>query len=163
LVSRNPIIQRLPDAWRSGSKPCTLPPLNSKFNNGSTIDNSRTSPLFDIATHTSHDHERIDPFLYPPWRQTSQSLEDRVNIQPSDKKPKGSVDEEEIDAATRHTELVEELTKSESNLIIYSDGSLMKKSGFLRAGASVVVYHKGSGVARAWEEERRSTTQKWQD
>ena len=123
------------------------PPLKARYGNGSMTDNKRTTPLLDIAAHTSHDHEQIDPFLYPPWRRTDKSFGDRVHIQPSDHKPKGSESEEETDAATRHTTQVEELTESQSNLIVYSDGSLMKKSGFARVGASVVVYHKGSEVA----------------
>ena len=146
LGQRNPILQRLPDTWHSGTKPSTPPLLKARFENGSTTDNRRTTPLLDIAAHTSYDHERIDPFLYPPWRRTDKSFGDRVHIQPSDPKPKGSEAEEETDAATRHTTQVEELTESESNLIVYSDGSLMKKSGFARAGASVVIYHKGSEV-----------------
>jgi len=163
LGQRNPILQRLPDTWHSGTKPSTPPLLKARFENGSTTDNRRTTPLLDIAAHTSYDHERIDPFLYPPWRRTDKSFGDRVHIQPSDPKPKGSEAEEETDAATRHTTQVKELTESESNLIIYSDGSLMKKSGFARAGASVVIYHKGSEVTTmrmGWEEERKYTTRR---
>ncbi|KDR69503.1 hypothetical protein GALMADRAFT_215163 [Galerina marginata CBS 339.88] len=62
---------------------------------------------------------------------------------------------------TRHTEQVEELARSDKNLVIYSDGSLMK-SGFHRAGAGVVMHHKGLEVkARMgmghWEGKQRCT------
>jgi ribonuclease HI len=41
---------------------------------------------------------------------------------------------------------VEGLATREENLIVYSDGSLLKKNGFSRAGAGVVMYHKGVEV-----------------
>ncbi|CAA7267947.1 unnamed protein product [Cyclocybe aegerita] len=43
-------------------------------------------------------------------------------------------------------ELISELTKSNQNLLVYSDGSLIKKSGFSRTGAAAVVYHEGREI-----------------
>jgi hypothetical protein len=84
LSPNNPIIQRLPDSWRSGSKPTAPPPLPPRYPNNSATNKKRTTPLLDIAMHTSHNHERIDPFLSPPWRITEASYGDCVLIQPND-------------------------------------------------------------------------------
>jgi len=68
LSNTSPIIQRLPQAWRNGEKPTAPPPLQPKLNNNSATDCTRTTYLLELAKHTCHSHERIDPYLTAPWR-----------------------------------------------------------------------------------------------
>jgi ribonuclease HI len=52
-------------------------------------------------------------------------------------------------AVDLHRKLLSEISLSETNLIIYSDGSLIKKSGFTRTGASAVLHHQDTEVKTA--------------
>jgi ribonuclease HI len=45
--------------------------------------------------------------------------------------------------------LLSEISLSETNLIVYSDGSLINKSSFTRTGASAVLYHQNAEVKYA--------------
>ena len=148
LGKNNPIIQRLPDTWRNGTVPSAPPPLPPRYNNHSARNKKRTTTLLNIAKHTSPTHKRIDPFLVPPWRKTAAEFGEQVLIQPHSPPPvnEGNPTQDRVTHAEAHSRQVETLAKSDSNLVLYTDGSLMKKGVFRRAGAGVVMYHKGVEV-----------------
>jgi len=74
LSTNSPIIQRLPQQWRNGEDPSIPPPLKPNLNNNSATDCARTTNLLELAKHTCHSHERIDPYLTAPWRKTKHTF-----------------------------------------------------------------------------------------
>ncbi|PPQ83048.1 hypothetical protein CVT25_005209, partial [Psilocybe cyanescens] len=82
LSTTSSIIQRLPDSWRADRPPTEPPPLPTKPST-TRSHQKKTTTLTSIATHTSPQHERIDPYLFPPWRRTPSSFENRliINVQ----------------------------------------------------------------------------------
>ena len=150
LPLTNPVIQRLPDTWRNGQPPMQKPPLPTT-NGKQTRNRVNTSPLLEIAKHTDPKHERIHPFRTPPWRRTAESFNGRVKINLTIQIPDEGDDDENEKPKTEelHQKLISEISLSDTNLIVYSDGSLIKKNGFTRTGASAVLYHQNTEVKTA--------------
>lgn len=78
LPTSNPILQRLPNEWRNGDPPSFPPPIPTS----SMSKRKPASSLKKIATHTNHDHERIDPFFSPPWCRSFSLFPKRFTINP---------------------------------------------------------------------------------
>ena len=127
-------------------KPHAPPPLQPRLNNNSVTNRTRTTNLLEIAKQTCHSHERINPFLTAPWRRTSASFGDRVHIIIIACKPETRDDEEKQKLIDSHKEQVRKLSEKNSCLIIYSDGSIVKKRGFPQVGAAAVGYQNGVEV-----------------
>jgi len=107
-------------------------------------------------------HERINPYLTAPWRQTSTSFGSQVHINLC--KPEMKDDEEKCKLIDNHKERVCKLLDRNNHLIIYSDGSMIKKRGFPQVRATVVSYHNGEEVflETMGMGGLRCTTWKWQ-
>jgi len=144
LSITSPVTQQLPQIWRNGEKPSTPPPLQPRLNNNSATNLSRTTNLLEITKHTCHSHKRINPYLTAPWRRMSTSFGGQVHINPC--KPEMKDDEEKHKLIDNHKEKVHKLLDRNNHLIIYSDGSMIKKRGFPQVGAAVVGYHNGEEV-----------------
>ena len=125
-------------------EPFKLAPLQPKLNNNSAADRARTTNLLEIAKHTCHSHERIDPYLTAPWRRTKHSFAERLQVNAC--KPETRDNKEKQAIVDSHKKQVQKLAEKEENLIIYTDGSLVKKKGFPQVGAAAVGYHKGTEV-----------------
>ena len=79
LPTTNAIIQRLPDAWRDNEKPTFPPPIPT------TVPRRRPKPtLTKLASHTNHNHERINPYASPPWACVLTLYPDRISVTPCD-------------------------------------------------------------------------------
>ncbi|KAJ3516558.1 hypothetical protein NMY22_g14182 [Coprinellus aureogranulatus] len=154
LPDSSPIIRRLGKDWLShphtrnpsqNDSPAQhnppLPPQPIKRRTGNRRTESTT--LLDLARYTDYRHERIDPFLLPPWRRLQSSFDFRIVIDPF---PSFKGNDAKKKAADQHTAEVRRLLTSASNLIVYTDGSLVRKAGFTRVGAGVVLYHQGREV-----------------
>lgn len=141
LPHTSPIMQRLNNNWRKGKKPTIPPPLPAKRFNGSAADNKKSTPFLDIEKLTSPTHERVRPFHSPPWRVTASAFGERVKVLPHRNTVEG-----EDPADKTHRALVEELSLSDKNLIVYTDGSLTKVHSFYRSGAAAVLFHKDREV-----------------
>ena len=58
-----------------------------------------------------------------------------------------------------------DLARENDCLVVYSDGSMVKKGGFPQVRAAAVGFHKGEEVFHKrweWAAELRCMTQKWQ-
>ena len=73
LSIANPVIHCLPTAWTQTENSAPRQETNPSPK-GST-------QLICIAAHTAHTHERIFPFLLPPWRKTCADYPNRVTIE----------------------------------------------------------------------------------
>ena len=100
---------------------------------------SDVNQLIRIAAHTAHTHERIFPFLLPPWRKTCADYPNRVTIE--DKPAK------EDKTVTEHLRYVSSLKTSPSHIIVYTDGS-QRSIGrrFRRTGTVAVGFHQGNEI-----------------
>ena len=139
LPTTSPIVQRLPDTWRNHSKPTIPPPLPQTPKNS-----PRTRPkttLQNIAKFTSPDHERIDPYLNPPWRRIASNFPNRYTIS------RCVPNQDKQEARNDHTKLIRALKNDNNALYIYTDGSKIKKANFYRVGAGSVLYNKDEEVA----------------
>lgn len=67
LSTRSPVINRLPNSWRSGNAPHVLPrlPAKKRRRRATTKD---TTPILEAAKHTKAEHECLEPSAAPPWR-----------------------------------------------------------------------------------------------
>ena len=138
------------------------PPLQTRLNNNSAIDHARTTTVLEIAKQTCHSHRRINLYLIAPWCQTSASFGDRVNINAC--KPETRDDKEKQKLIDDHKERVRDLAQQNDCLVVYSDGSMVKKGGFPQVGAAVVGIHKGEEVFHkkmGMGAELRCMRQKW--
>lgn len=144
LSPSSPVIQRLPQPWRKAGDRTTPPPLQPRLNNNSATDRARTTTLLDIAKQTCFAHERINPYLVAPWRRTTSSFGGRITIDAC--KPETKDKEEKQRLIDSHKEKYKELSRKKENLIIYSDGSMVKKRGFPQVGAAAVGFHGGEEV-----------------
>lgn len=153
LPLSSPVIQRLGEEWhqnQSSHFPPPLPPNPSKpTSNNRRISQRRTQPntnttLHRLAKFTDPKHERIDPFLLPPWRRLSSSFDHRISCITASTTKKGT--EEKRKMADDHIRNYRNLTTDESRIWVYTDGSMILKSGFRRVGAAAVAFHKGREV-----------------
>uniref|UniRef100_A0A0W0F0U4 RNase H type-1 domain-containing protein n=1 Tax=Moniliophthora roreri TaxID=221103 RepID=A0A0W0F0U4_MONRR len=55
-------------------------------------------------------------------------------------------DEGKDEAAEAHKDMVKQLENNDTALLVYTDGSLVKRGGFPAVGAAVVAYHKGQEI-----------------
>ncbi|KZV79120.1 hypothetical protein EXIGLDRAFT_593265, partial [Exidia glandulosa HHB12029] len=140
LSTLSPVVERLPDTWRSGNAPSTPPPLPpQKPRSRAAAELRKTTPLLHAATATSPDDERIDPFLAAPWRRTAAEYGDRFTV--SNKKRT----ETKEDAAKAHKARLPSVTNP-ATIIAYTDGSQRDERGTTSVGAGVVLYHNGERV-----------------
>ncbi|KAF5319459.1 hypothetical protein D9619_008774 [Psilocybe cf. subviscida] len=148
LPISNPIIQRLDEEWLLGQKHTSPPPLppTKSTNSKRTQAQKQSTTLLDIVKYTNPKHERIDPFLHPPWRRLTSAFNGRLQIAPCESKKRSS--EEKRRKADEHINHVNDLNKDASNLIVYTDSSLVNKNGFSRVGAAAVTYRKGRETRR---------------
>ena len=138
LPTSNAVIQRLPNKWREEQEPTFPPPIPTK------VPKSKPKPtLTKLSNHTSHDHERIDPYATPPWARTLTLYPNRINIIPCD----SSI--EPIVARDNHLNLIKDYKSDPNSLYLYADGSKVKRSGFYRVGAGAVAYLLGNEIDSA--------------
>jgi ribonuclease HI len=136
LPISSPVLQRLPNEWRDNKPPTAPPPLT-------TSHFPRRKPattLQKAAKHTSHDHERSDPFASPPWKRTLSTFKNRFFIKPH--KPPS----EDITSREMHLNIISNLQNDPNVIYLYSDGSKINKAGFYRIGAAAVAYYLGNEV-----------------
>lgn len=151
LPETSPVIRRLGMEWlRVDTRETDNihdPPLpHSPKHHRKRKTPSRTSApttLLNLAKYTHHRHERIDPFLLPPWRRAQSSFNFRIVINPF---PSFRGADAKKKAADRHMAEVRGLLANPANLIVYTDGSLVRRAGFTRVGAATVLYHLGLEV-----------------
>ena len=136
LPESSPVVQRLPNTWQQDKAPSIPPPLPT----ASFPRRKPTPTLQKVAKHTSHDHERSDPFALPPWKRTCLLFKSRSTVNPCVPSP------DAISAREKHIETVSNLQNDPSAIYIYSDGSKTNKSGFYRIGAAAVAYYLGNEV-----------------
>lgn len=139
LSNDNPILQRLPNAWREGKAPSTAPPLPQHKTVGQANNLRKWTKLQQIAKFTSANDERIFPFLIPPWRKTEKDFKGRMYV--SDRASK-----DKAEAAADHMKKIRELSRQSNHLIVYTDGSRRPIHSSKRVGAGVVGYHRGREV-----------------
>jgi ribonuclease HI len=135
LPTTNAIIQRLPGEWRNNEKPTFPPPITT-----STPNRKPKTTLKKLATHTNHDHERIDPYAYPPWSRSLSLFPNRILINYCD----SNVDP--IGAREKHMKTITDYKTNPNILYLYMDGSKLFRSGFYRAGAASVAYLLGNEI-----------------
>lgn len=134
LSTNNPIIQWLPDEWCNGANPSVPPPLPT-----TTLSSKKPTQLQKTATHTSPQHERIFPFLLPPWRKTSTDYKGHltINIDTSDKD----------DVIRAHNSFLDLAWLLPNALLVYSDGSQKSILKCFRCtGAAAIGYHLGREI-----------------
>lgn len=136
LPSASPIIQRLPKEWRNNDPPSFPPPIQT----GREPRRKPATSLNKIAKHTSHDHERINPLLYPPWICSLSLFPNHFSTNPCPPKTDAAA------AHENHLKLIKDLEKDPNSLCLYTDGSKINKSGFFRAGAATVAYYLGNEI-----------------
>ena len=137
LPTTNPVIQRLPNEWRNAGQPHFPPPIQ-------TIPipaRKPTTTLNKTSKHTSHDHERINPFNTPPWKRTRTLFPNRFITKPCTKQT------ETIKARDEHNKLFNDYQRDPHTLCIYTDGSKINRAGFFRIGAAAAVFHRGNEVS----------------
>ncbi|KAF5377839.1 hypothetical protein D9615_006682 [Tricholomella constricta] len=144
LNHTNPVLQRLSSEWRDGTPPISPPPLPSQKPTKSKKPPKRTQ-LEKIAasTYRPSEGEKIIPFISPPWRRTARDFGPRLTISGADPKIKKD------DAAKTHNRRTRVLLTDPSNLLIYSDGSMLDAPGDQQkknVGWGVVGYHKDKEV-----------------
>jgi ribonuclease HI len=140
LPLSSPVIQRLPKKWRENQNPTFRPPLPFRPSSNSKINHKKSTTLHTISSHTNPDHERIDPFLTSPWQQTPLSFPNRFTITPHT----SNIQKQE--AADLHNKAIKDISPNPNSLYIYTDGSLLKRSGFQRVGAAAVGYRNRNEV-----------------
>ena len=135
LPISNPIIQRLPVEWRNNNRPSFPLPIPTEV--------PKSKPKYTLqklSRHTSHNHERINPFAEPPWSRPITSHQDRVTVKPCDNTI------EPIIARENHINLVNSLKTNPNTLCLYTDGSRLGNPVFPRIGAGVVAYQLGKEI-----------------
>ena len=138
LPKSSPILQRLPDTWRDNTQPTYPPPLPPTPRNKPRL----STNLGKIAKFTSPTHERIDPYLNPPWKRTASLFPNRFVLNQCN--AQGDKDQ----ARKEHIQLVNAYKADPNTLYIYTDGSKTQKSGFCRAGAAAVAYCQDTEITR---------------
>lgn len=108
-----------------------------------------TTPLLEIAKHGDHRHERLNPFMAEPWRQRANDFGDQLIIRPAPP-PAQSREESAKDKKKRlkeeHLHEAQTLAKEKRTVVVYTDGSMIKKKGFHRTGAAAVGFREGKEV-----------------
>ena len=137
LPVNNAIIQRLPKEWRNNEGPSFPPPIQTHNNK------KPKTTLRKLSTHTNHDHERINPYATTPWYRPTFIFPNRFQINPCDNTPDAP------NARDKHLELIQKFKTDPDVLYIYTDGSLIKRAGFRRAGAGAVAYLLGNEIDSA--------------
>ena len=140
LPTSSPIIQRLPNQWRNNQTPLHRPPLPFRPSSNSIQNLKKSTTLQDLSAFTNPNHEHINPFLTPPWYQSPLSFPSRFILNPH------LPNTAKLDATKSHLKLIENISILNNSLYIYTDGSLLKRSGFQRTGAGTVGYHNGNEV-----------------
>lgn len=146
----NPILQRLPKKWRDDNPPVTAPPLPTHRKHTPRKKKApKSTRLCNLAKQSDPLDEQIDPLYLPPWQQTPADFDYRITIIPP---IKGIKKEDEAD---HHKKKVRDLERDPSNLLVYTDGSLLEKDGARRVGAGLVGYYLGKPVFKhqigGWE------------
>ena len=96
------------------------------------------SVLRQLSWLTNPHNERISPFHLAPWTVSlMHQFPGRVHCRPVPKKVK------KADAAEAHLRLVQRLQLDESNLLTYTDGSLLEVQSGRSTGAGFVSYRSG--------------------
>jgi hypothetical protein len=90
---------------------------------------------------SSHEHEKIDPYFSAPWSHTLSMFPSRFSV---NRCPKGT---EPVNAREEHIKLVTDYQKNLNMLYIYTDGSKINRSGFLRIRAAAAAYHEGIEIS----------------
>ena len=131
LSITNPVIHCLPPAWTQTE--------HSSPRQETNLSSRGTTQLHWIAAHTAHNHERVFPFLLPPWRKTHTDYPNRVTIQDEPTKRDKAISE--------HLHYVSSLKTSPNHIVVYTDGS-QKTVGqrFRRTGAAAVGFHQGNEI-----------------
>jgi ribonuclease HI len=138
LPKDNAIIQRLPKEWRNNEDPSFPPPIPTPAPH--TGRRKPKTTLNKIANHSSHDHERIDPYATPPWSRSISLFPNRIITNPCPNNTDAAAAREE------HLKLIKGFKSNPDTIYIYTDGSLLKKAGFSRAGAGTVAYLLGNEI-----------------
>ena len=133
LSLNNPVLERLQDDWRGGQGPSTPIP----YKHTGTRGDKKAPRLQQIAKLTSHNDERILPFLDPPWKRTPKHYQGRLHIRGVIK-----IDDKEK-YVKGHEDRIKRLANDPNTIVIYTDGSKKLTHGLQRTGAGVVVYRAG--------------------
>lgn len=136
MDGRHPIVQRLPPEWRNGQEPRFPPLLPPPTRQG------KPTRLLILAAKTSPYQERVFPLRAPPWRRTAmdEDLRGRLRIVPK------SPDIDKDEAAKQHRKLFDELSRDPSQIVVYSDGSLVEQPHGRQVGVGVVGYLEGQVI-----------------
>jgi len=129
LDLRNPVMERLPGAWRNGRGP-ESPAMRA---------NCKPTPLTQAASHGDPNGERIAAHLVPPWRCTKADYPGRYTVT-----GKGTSSRKD-EAAKAHVNRLGSLQHPHV-LIAYADGSSLEVEKKARTGAACVLPHNGTQV-----------------
>ena len=139
LPDSNPVLQRLPDTWRNNQQPKNPPPLPPSPKN----QKRPNTVLQNLAKYTSPKHERINPFLAPPWKRTASAFPNRVTVNPCKQ------DLDSITTKNEHNKLIQSFKTKPDVLYIYTDGSKIQKPPFYRVGAAAVAFNENHETSKA--------------
>ena len=135
LGPRSPVLQRLPPLWTN----------HREVGEGAPVEHDQVitfSTLRQLALLTSRRNERILPFHLAPWAvPLVKEFPGRVHLRLCPKKVN------KAKAAQEHIALVERLQLSDSNLIFYTDGSLLETGTGRSTGPGFVAYLGGQEEA----------------
>ncbi|KNZ82139.1 RNA-directed DNA polymerase from mobile element jockey [Termitomyces sp. J132] len=143
LKESNPIIGRLKDDWRQTGQAANTPPLPSRKPT-KRKKNQKLNQLKRIAKmmYKPMEGEHIDPFFPPPWHNTAERFGDRLIITGVPKKAKKK------EEAKQHNERVHTLRADQTQLLMYSDGSMkaMDTNKTKTVGWGFIGYYRGEEV-----------------
>jgi len=135
MDSGHAILQRLPSDWRNGEELTYPPPLPA-----SKTPTSRSTRLVAFSQLSLPSHERIQPFLFPPWSLTAEDFGSQVTV--LGHKPGEDKDE----AAKAHLNYLPDILYDPAHLLLYSDGSQVMEDGRRLTGAAFVAFKSGLEV-----------------
>ncbi|KAJ3914995.1 hypothetical protein F5877DRAFT_22143, partial [Lentinula edodes] len=140
LHKNHPVIQRLPPEWREGEAPTLAIPLPS-YNPKSKRRPTKLNTIDRLRkmTYDPREGETITPFTTTPWRRTETDWNGRLTI-------RGTLGQDKKDAAKEHKERMVDITKLDSHLVLYSDGSQQLEEGRLITGYGFVGYRQGHEI-----------------
>lgn len=105
----------------------------------STMKYKKCTPLYRIGTSVLTNTEHIDRYAEPPWHRVDQ----RVSITVPPNKAGKSVKKQ---WASRHRQLLKDISKDAGEVRVYTDGSLRHVRGVRYTGAGFVAYREDEAM-----------------
>ncbi|KAJ3888321.1 hypothetical protein GG344DRAFT_16710, partial [Lentinula edodes] len=90
-------------------------------------------------TYDPREGETITPFTTTPWRRTEPDWKGRLTTL-------GTLGQDKAEAAKEHKHRMQNISKLDSHLVVYSDGSQQQQEGRLITGYGFVGYRQGREV-----------------